>query len=52
MSKKCNNPGEFPALVVFLGVFFEKLSKTCNSPGRNNPGVTTVTDAQNGTPYI
>jgi len=25
--KKCNSPGIFPGLVVFLGVFFSKISK-------------------------
>ena len=27
MSKKCNSPGEFPGLVVFLAVFFRKFDK-------------------------
>ena len=27
MSKKCNSPGEFPGLVVFLAVFFRKFYK-------------------------
>ena len=27
MSKKCNSPGEFPGLVVYLGVFFRKFDK-------------------------
>jgi len=27
MSKKCNRPGTFSVLVVFLGVFFENLQK-------------------------
>ena len=25
--KKCNSPGDFPGLVVFLGVFFRKFVK-------------------------
>ena len=39
MSKKCNSPGLFSVLVVFLGVFFRKFAKNgkkipkCNSPG-------------------
>jgi len=36
MSKKCNSPAEFPALVVFLGVFFRKFAKKiekCHSDG-------------------
>jgi len=36
ISKKCNRSGEFPGLVVFLGVFFRNFDKKiakCNSPG-------------------
>jgi len=34
IQKKCNSPGEFPGLVVFLAVFFRKFDKKiakCNS---------------------
>ena len=33
--KKCNSPGEFPCVVVFLAVFCRKFDKN-GSPGRNN----------------
>ena len=40
MSKKCNSPGEFPGLVVFLAVFVRKFYKKITQC--NSPGVTTV----------
>jgi len=43
MSKKCNSPGTFSVLVVFLSVFFRKFAKNRKKIRKcNSPGVTTV----------
>ena len=43
MLKKCNSPGIFSVLVVFLGVFFRKFAKNRKKiPKCNSPRVTTV----------